>query len=57
MNGLTNRNPKFESKNQGAPELGTADVMHGVDLESGDDNKGKEYRSKKGSKSRRLHNK
>lgn len=51
----TNRNAKFGSKNQGSPELGTADVMHGVDMESGNNNKGKEYRSRVGSKSKKLH--
>lgn len=52
---MPNRNERFKSKNQGAPEMGTYDVMHGVDMQSGDDNKGKEYRSKKGSKSVKLH--
>lgn len=43
------------SNNQSSPELGTNDVMHGVEMESGNNNKGKEYRSKIGSKSKKLH--
>ncbi|HHY73211.1 MAG TPA: imidazoleglycerol-phosphate dehydratase [Bacillus bacterium] len=51
----TKRNATFGSKNQSSPELGTNDVMHGVEMESGNNNKGKEYRSKIGSKSKKLH--
>ncbi|WP_102345819.1 imidazoleglycerol-phosphate dehydratase [Bacillus sp. Marseille-P3661] len=52
---MTNRNPKFESKNQGSPEMGNSDVLHGAGMVSGDNNKGTEYRSKKGSKSKLHH--
>ena len=48
----TIRNATVGSKNQNAPEKGTNHVMHGVGMESGDNNKGKEYRSKIGSKSK-----
>ncbi|WP_017755531.1 hypothetical protein [Calidifontibacillus oryziterrae] len=52
---MANRKEKFESKNQGSPKRGNADVMLGEGMTSGDDNKGKEYRSKIGSKSEKLH--
>lgn len=51
----TIRNNDHGSKNQSSPELGTNDVMHGVEMESGNNNKGKEYRSRIGSKSKKLH--
>lgn len=41
--------------NQSSPEFGTENVLHGVEMKSGDNNKGKEYRSKIGSKSKKLH--
>lgn len=49
---MTNRNPKFESKNQGAPTSNHQDVEFGQEIASGDNNKGKKYRSKIGSKSK-----
>jgi hypothetical protein len=51
----TIRNNNNGSNNQSSPELGTNDVMHGVKMESGNNNKGKEYRSNIGSKSKKLH--
>lgn len=51
----TIRNNDHGSNNQNSPKLGTNDVMHGVGMESGNNNKGKEYRSNIGSKSRKLH--
>ena len=47
---MTSKNGSKGSKNQNAPEL------HGQPTISGDNNKGNDYRSKKGSKSKReLH--
>ncbi|WP_088068228.1 imidazoleglycerol-phosphate dehydratase [Gottfriedia luciferensis] len=43
---MTSKNGSKGSKNQNAPEL------HGQTPSSGDNNKGKDYRSKKGSKSK-----
>ncbi|MEH6939986.1 imidazoleglycerol-phosphate dehydratase [Bacillus sp. JJ664] len=43
---MTSRNGSKGSKNQNAPEL------HGQATQSGDNNKGTDYRSKKGSKSK-----
>lgn len=49
---MTNRNEKFESKNQGAPDSNLLDVEFGEEISAGDNNKGTKYRSKKGSKSK-----
>lgn len=50
---MTKRNNKGGSKNQNAPERsGRLDTEFGKD--TGDDNKGNEYNSKRGSKSKRL---
>lgn len=46
---MTNRNGSKGSSNQNSPSL------HGAPVESGDNNKGTEYRSKKGSKSQNMH--
>ncbi|MGM9988210.1 MAG: imidazoleglycerol-phosphate dehydratase [Bacillaceae bacterium] len=46
---MTSRNGSRGSANQNSPYL------HGKDVVSGDNNKGKEYRSRKGSKSKKMH--
>ena len=47
---MTSRNGSKGSQNQNAPEL------HGQTPQSGDNNKGNDYRSRKGSKSKKeLH--
>ncbi|MGI2747858.1 imidazoleglycerol-phosphate dehydratase [Bacillus cytotoxicus] len=50
---MTNRNGSHGSKNQGSPQLGQFQQEFGAEFEVGNDNKGKEYRSKKGSKSKK----
>ncbi|MEH6888840.1 imidazoleglycerol-phosphate dehydratase [Bacillus sp. JJ864] len=50
---MTNRNGSKGSGNQGAPKAGQYQQELGAEFNTGDDNKGKEYRSKKGSKSRK----
>jgi hypothetical protein len=47
---MTNRNGSRGSRNQGAPDAEIAQ-----EITTGDDNKGKTYRSKKGSKSKLKH--
>ncbi|MGJ9383044.1 imidazoleglycerol-phosphate dehydratase [Salipaludibacillus sp. CF4.18] len=49
---MTKRNNKGGSKNQSAPERGgKLDTEFGQEVASGDNNKGKDYNSKRGSKS------
>ncbi|SFI95403.1 MULTISPECIES: imidazoleglycerol-phosphate dehydratase [unclassified Bacillus (in: firmicutes)] len=50
---MTNRNGSIGSGNQGAPKAGQYQQEFGTEFIAGDNNKGKEYRSKKGSKSRK----
>ena len=50
---MTNRNGSQGSGNQGSPKSGQFQQEFGTEFETGNDNKGKEYRSKKGSKSKR----
>lgn len=50
---MTNRNGSKGSGNQGSPESGQFQQEFSVEFETGNDNKGKEYRSKKGSKSKK----
>lgn len=52
---MTSRNGSKGSKNQGSPEAGQNQMNLGDHLVTGDDNKGKEYRSRKGSKSKEIH--
>ena len=49
---MTNRNGSKGSGNQGSPKSGQFQQEFSAEFETGDDNKGKEYRSK-GSKSKR----
>ncbi|MDG4656898.1 imidazoleglycerol-phosphate dehydratase [Ectobacillus antri] len=48
---MTSKNGSKGSGNQGTPKKGTYQMEFGSEL-SGNDNKGKEYRSHKGSKSK-----
>lgn len=50
---MTNRNGSKGSENQGAPKTGKYQQEFGAEFTIGDDNKGKEYHSKKGSKSKK----
>ncbi|CAG9611632.1 hypothetical protein BACCIP111899_00804 [Bacillus rhizoplanae] len=50
---MSSRNGSKGSGNQGAPKVGQYQQEFGTEFVIGDDNKGKEYRSKKGSKSRK----
>ncbi|BCD10414.1 imidazoleglycerol-phosphate dehydratase [Bacillus cereus] len=50
---MTNRNGSKGSGNQGSPKSGQFQQEFSAEVETGDDNKGKEYRSKKGSKSKK----
>ncbi|MFB9757821.1 imidazoleglycerol-phosphate dehydratase [Ectobacillus funiculus] len=52
---MTSRNGSKGSKNQGSPEAGHNQMQLGSHLVTGDDNKGREYRSRKGSKSKEIH--
>jgi hypothetical protein len=52
---MTSRNGSKGSKNQGAPKASKYQTEFGAEFSSGDDNKGKEYRSYKGSKSKQKH--
>lgn len=50
---MTNRNGSKGSGNQGSPKSGQFQQEFSTEFETGNDNKGKEYRSKKGSKSKK----
>lgn len=50
---MTNRNGSKGSGNQGSPKSGQFNQEFSTEFETGNDNKGKEYRSKKGSKSKK----
>lgn len=51
---MTKRNNNKGSKNQSSPERGgQLDTEFGEELSTGDNNKGKVYNSKRGSKSKR----
>jgi len=50
---MTNRNGSKGSGNQGSPKSGQFQQEFSAEFETGNDNKGKEYRSKKGSKSKK----
>ncbi|MEH7456568.1 imidazoleglycerol-phosphate dehydratase [Bacillus pseudomycoides] len=50
---MTNRNGSQGSGNQGSPKSGQFQQEFSSEFEAGNDNKGKEYRSKKGSKSKK----
>ncbi|WP_028400367.1 hypothetical protein [Ectobacillus panaciterrae] len=52
---MTSRNGSKGSQNQGSPQSGHYQMEFGAEFASGDDNKGKEYRSQKGSKSNLKH--
>ena len=45
---MTNRNGSKGSGNQGSPKSGQFNQEFSTEFETGNDNKGKEYRSKKG---------
>ncbi|PEP27321.1 imidazoleglycerol-phosphate dehydratase [Bacillus wiedmannii] len=50
---MTNRNGSKGSGNQGSPKSGQFQQEFSTEFVTGNDNKGKEYRSKKGSKSKK----
>ncbi|MFB6430103.1 imidazoleglycerol-phosphate dehydratase [Bacillus thuringiensis] len=50
---MTNRNGSKGSGNQGSPKSGQFNQEFSTEFETGNDNKGEEYRSKKGSKSKK----
>ena len=50
---MTNRNGSYGSGNQGSPKAGKFQQEFGEELVTGNDNKGKDYHSKKGSKSKK----
>ncbi|WP_459500995.1 imidazoleglycerol-phosphate dehydratase [Bacillus sp. C1] len=50
---MSNRNGSQGSGNQGSPKSGQFQQEFGSEITTGNDNKGKEYRSKKGSKSKK----
>ncbi|MGR5988961.1 imidazoleglycerol-phosphate dehydratase [Bacillus sanguinis] len=50
---MTNQNGSKGSGNQGSPKSGQFQQEFSTEFETGNDNKGKEYRSKKGSKSKK----
>ncbi|AFQ08198.1 TPA: imidazoleglycerol-phosphate dehydratase [Bacillus pacificus] len=50
---MTNRNGSKGSGNQSSPKSGQFQQEFSAEFETGNDNKGKEYRSKKGSKSKK----
>ncbi len=52
---MTNRNGSKGSGNQGSPQAGQYQMEFGSEFQTGDDNKGKEYNSHKGSKSKKKH--
>ncbi|MFX3625271.1 MAG: imidazoleglycerol-phosphate dehydratase [Ectobacillus sp.] len=52
---MTSRNGSKGSKNQGSPQAGHYQMEFGAEFSTGDDNKGKGYRSRKGSKSQYKH--
>ncbi|MBO9128371.1 imidazoleglycerol-phosphate dehydratase [Bacillus sp. 165] len=52
---MTNRNGSKGSGNQSSPQAGHYQMEFGSEFQVGDNNKGKEYRSHKGSKSKQKH--